>query len=298
MLGIFVTNLRNDDADVVKIMEIFLKSGLSVNELSYGSSSLHWSVAANNVTLTNYLLDKGADLSMKMEHLFDVSPLGKAVLNNFCDIAKILLSRGANVSEKDSICRSPLHFACLSNHEEMIKLLIKNGAYISAKDKEGHTPFSNLDATEENFHRCQNYFIKEFAKIFIEGHSITDQDSQSIESNSNLKELLANCMNELEDMKKTKLFFSFNSYQILNKSIGIKKLARLLHNDDNIVKIKELIENLRFYNEHLQSILEEALQEKTDYYITCSKLNDIFRNFLPAVVKRKLADSLNAKDLP
>jgi len=63
--------------------------------------------------------------------------------NGYTKIAKLLISRGANVNTKNNKGNTPLHRAAVrgyAEYTETAKLLIENGADMNAKNKEGKTP--------------------------------------------------------------------------------------------------------------------------------------------------------------
>jgi ankyrin len=89
--------------------------------------------------ITALLLDKGADIRAKDRE-------GKTALNWACSIgnagvAELLISRGAEVNAKDSLCeRTPLHHAASTADAKTMALLLEKGAGITARDGNGCQP--------------------------------------------------------------------------------------------------------------------------------------------------------------
>jgi N-acyl-D-amino-acid deacylase len=70
-----------------------------------------------------------------------ITMLGRSVLNNEVEMARMLLERGANVNVVDKLGMTPLLWAASSNFgdAEMIELLIKSGARADMRNKDGLT---------------------------------------------------------------------------------------------------------------------------------------------------------------
>lgn len=80
------------------------------------------------------------------------SPLFYAALSGNSSITELLLDAGANQNIANNKGRLPLHEALSNGHEETATLLITRGAPINAKDNEGVTAFSEArDNKLENF---------------------------------------------------------------------------------------------------------------------------------------------------
>ena len=71
-----------------------------------------------------------------------ITMLGRSVLNNEIEMAKMLIDRGANVNVQDKLGMTPLLWAASSNFgdAEMIELLLKSGARTDTRNKDGQTP--------------------------------------------------------------------------------------------------------------------------------------------------------------
>ena len=79
-------------------------------------------------------------------HLTDdngTPPLLLALKKGYTIVAKILLTAGADVNEKDRLGLTPLMLACgkpTVGYREIAEMLIKKGAYINVRDALGYTP--------------------------------------------------------------------------------------------------------------------------------------------------------------
>jgi len=73
------------------------------------------------------LLEHGADPNTR-DHNQSSTPLHRASCRGWLEIARLLLSHGAKVDEKDKEGRTPLQVASSEGHVEMTKLLADHGA--------------------------------------------------------------------------------------------------------------------------------------------------------------------------
>jgi ankyrin repeat protein len=84
------------------------------------------------------LLEAGANVN-RVAPLLEI-PLCVAALNGQSDLCKTLISKGADVTARDSNKSTPLHWAAARGHIDACKLLIDAGAPVNAVDDFNHTP--------------------------------------------------------------------------------------------------------------------------------------------------------------
>lgn len=65
------------------------------------------------------------------------TPLMLAAIQNQLPLAKVLISRGADVNREGW---TPLHYAASKGHRDMMRLLLENEAYIDSESSNGTTP--------------------------------------------------------------------------------------------------------------------------------------------------------------
>jgi len=105
-----------------------------------GWTALHLNF--NNLEMAKLLIDSGADLNLNSRNKLNATPLQGAAANNWIDLAKLYLFRGANVNCRSEEGGSPLHEAAGNGFLEFAKLLVENGANVNQKDDNGKTPLT------------------------------------------------------------------------------------------------------------------------------------------------------------
>lgn len=113
---------------VPEILQVLLENGANPNDTDVnGVTPLFYAI--NKVDVTNFLLDHGADVNLKVS-----SKVGKVrlldfyVANRNVEFAKVLLDRGACIDEMNEECSNPFSSAVQGEDMEMIKLLFAYGA--------------------------------------------------------------------------------------------------------------------------------------------------------------------------
>lgn len=143
-----------------------------------GWTELHAACSKNHESVVKLLLDKTPDIKgyVNARTSDGITPLYLAAQHGFSQLAKLLISSGAEVncheeegfaplhvacqgghyqvvkvilespdSEVNLVAKTdtawyPIHFATQENHAEVVELLIKNGAIVDALSSDGHTP--------------------------------------------------------------------------------------------------------------------------------------------------------------
>ncbi len=92
--------------------------------------------------VTEYLLEKGANVNAMAKNATGFTPLTGAIANNHAEISKILVKKGADVNHRYEGGVSPLMEASLNGNLELVRFLLENGADPTAKTGDGKTPMS------------------------------------------------------------------------------------------------------------------------------------------------------------
>lgn len=118
-LPLHLSSLRGLD-----IVGYFFKKAASA-EGGYYETPLHYAVFHGNLEITEYLIEKGADVNARNRN--SDTPLHHAVLMGKVDIAKILLKHNANVNARNNWGMTVLGYAA---DRELVELLLAHGASI------------------------------------------------------------------------------------------------------------------------------------------------------------------------
>lgn len=109
-------------------------------------TELWTAVCKERLKVVEALLRAGADPDEKS---LGSPPLYEAIIQENIDIARLLLSYGANVNARNTAIRTqgeasnkwtPLHYAVYQENKEMVRLLIDYNADINIKDRWGKKP--------------------------------------------------------------------------------------------------------------------------------------------------------------
>jgi ankyrin repeat protein len=105
-----------------------------------GHTALLAAITAKNTVYAKLLIDKGANVNVRLSSKESHTPLRAAIKNNLdIEIIKSLILAGADLNEKGD---DPplLHFVLNSGMDEIAKLLIEHGADINLENNKGETP--------------------------------------------------------------------------------------------------------------------------------------------------------------
>lgn len=152
-----------------EIAKLLLQKGAQVNKTDpFGRAALLIAVMNGRVDMTRLLIQNGADVNLKngenvtplhwasadcaailIEHGADihnrsktnqVSPLMDAAAAGNADKVRLLLEKGASITETNRFKSEPLHFAANHANLDTATVLIKKGANVNSINSEGKTP--------------------------------------------------------------------------------------------------------------------------------------------------------------
>ncbi|MDB9517042.1 ankyrin repeat domain-containing protein [Roseofilum reptotaenium CS-1145] len=112
-----------------------------------GASLLHLASCRDSLPVTEFLLEKGADIHIR--DTYGDTPLHDAARRNALAVARLLIDRGAKLDAEPEKEDTPLHRACRYGHVEMIELLLDNGAERNALGWNHKTPIN--EAIQGNY---------------------------------------------------------------------------------------------------------------------------------------------------
>lgn len=313
LLHVFIKRLEDVDCYAAEIVEILINSGLSINEPdTMGYPLLHWAILNNAYHLVEILIRNGANVNQKDDE--DNFPLHLCISKSDQfqvtreNIIDLLISSGAKINVKhDSEGWTALHQACYKKNRSCINLLLRRGADVTVKDADGQTPFSALlyySNESEELELCVVEFIKAFSNLMQPNNNksnlVSPKDMQQVVGNLKTWRHFEKCLNELEQMRSKIFYDAYTFYDVLNMDVNknVKKLSKLTKNKDFVTKFEQDLSTFPYYREDFLKIFNDALQVRQERDLVCSRLYSIFKNNLPDVVIRILADNLTSKDLP
>jgi ankyrin repeat protein len=122
---------------------------IEIEACSDGNTPLHWAVSSNILSGVQFLIEAGANINAKNDRGQTPLFLAKMRFEDYFDnseshkdawpIAKLLLSRGANIDTCDSEGLTPLLSATKNGDWEMVQLLLGENADASITDQSGQS---------------------------------------------------------------------------------------------------------------------------------------------------------------
>lgn len=126
--------IQSDDAATVANL---LQRGFDPNTLDpKGQHGLLIALREKSVKVAETLI-RAPRTTVEVRNATDESPLMFASLNGQLDLARLLISRGADVNKPGW---TPLHYAATRGHLALMNLLLEHHAYIDASSPNGTTP--------------------------------------------------------------------------------------------------------------------------------------------------------------
>lgn len=126
--------------DSATVSELLASKKVDVNGESQYSSPLHYAVLEDFTDIARLLLEAGADA--KGVDKRDLTPLHGV---RSVGMAKLLLKAGASVNAVSNRGRTPLHHAAASNNVNLVKYLLGAGANAKGVDEHGRTPLHGVN---------------------------------------------------------------------------------------------------------------------------------------------------------
>ena len=125
----------------LNILKLLLQSRADVNKQnSKGATALCYAVEQNNYEAVKVLLNDD-DIQVDKKTRNGWTPLLKACLTRYLNIAVLLLNKGADVNSQNNQGLSPLLDAVQKNHPDVVKLLLsQDDILVDLKTRKGLTP--------------------------------------------------------------------------------------------------------------------------------------------------------------
>ena len=142
------------------ICRILIASGSNVNVNSSNEGSpLRAAIGRDYPRIAELLISNGATI--------DIDALCVAAISNSSKVAKLLISKGANINEICINGDTPIHIAAKGGHIETLKVLIVEGANLNAKLKDNKSNSSYGIVGWTPLHLAANYGQTESAELLV-----------------------------------------------------------------------------------------------------------------------------------
>ena len=131
--------MRTSYSTIIPHSKRIVEDPVDQRQLTLTEQQLFDAVGKNDYNGVVCALRAGANVNA--HNFFGATPLQYAALNDFFQIGRLLIEKGANVNSTSSNTSwTPLHNAACNGHCRFLQLLIDSGADVHAHDKDGRTP--------------------------------------------------------------------------------------------------------------------------------------------------------------
>lgn len=128
-------------SDYAQVKQLNL-SGANINAHNHtGYAALPMAVRLNDLAMVKLLMESGAEVNIGNDGNDEAIPLNQAARGGNIDVAKYLLSQGADVNKVNARGLTALQLAVFSENIEMIDLLLSAGAKTDTANRDNFTAF-------------------------------------------------------------------------------------------------------------------------------------------------------------
>lgn len=130
-----------DDKDKTGMLSLLIARGADVNasDDQQGQTPLVMVISRGDMTVFNFLVDKGASLTAFGTD--SQTPIHAAAAQRSVDMVNRLLSKGVDVNLRGGTGDTPLHAAAASGDIKTVRALLNSGANVNLRNDRGDTPF-------------------------------------------------------------------------------------------------------------------------------------------------------------
>ena len=166
-------------------LDEFVRNGGDINA-QFGRNKdtyLMFYIVSNNVDIATILVEH-PNINVNIRDTAGSTALNLAVSEpDMLPVIKLLIGRGANIDNADTMGETPLMLATLSDNKEIVEFLVDSGADKTLKNKRGQTAYDI--AKEENNARLYSLLRLEGVDGSISNISSINSSSSSSSNNSN-----------------------------------------------------------------------------------------------------------------
>jgi ankyrin repeat protein len=199
--------LLEDDFSTAE--KLIIDGAIQYVEHESGLSLLHLATLKKQINIVHMLLEHGHDANIRtvqdkcfnefstndneqlMDELFQLgnkTPLHITARHSLLDIAKLLVSYGAQVNTTDAGLCTPLHWAAAKGDHEFVEFLLVNGANVNARDLANSTAIH--EASKNNHEKTIRTLLRYHADLSIA--DLAGCTASDLSSNSYITALITN----------------------------------------------------------------------------------------------------------
>lgn len=123
------------NAEKVDIAKWLVSMGGEINMHCNGNTAISLALTKGNFELFNYYLKNNGDCKGRNQ----LNLLHEAANKDRCDILEILIEKGADPNQLNSMHYTPLTIAVMHKNKKICQVLLENGACATIPDKKGNT---------------------------------------------------------------------------------------------------------------------------------------------------------------
>lgn len=123
------------NAEKVEIAKWLVSIGGEINMHCNGNTAISLALTKGNFELFNYYLKNNGDCKGRNQ----LNLLHEAANKDRCDIVEILIEKGADPNQLNSMHYTPLTIAVMHKNKKICQVLLENGACATIPDKKGNT---------------------------------------------------------------------------------------------------------------------------------------------------------------
>ncbi|XP_057333537.1 putative ankyrin repeat protein RF_0381 [Microplitis mediator] len=291
------------------MVEYLITRGADVNGIGFvdkypyqlhgNFSPLQLAVRVNNLNIINLLLNNNADINLVVnnDEFFDdsITALHFAVEFDYSEAAKLLLNNNTIDLEVVTAINqeSVLHYAArYSKDDSMVNALLEAGADVNHLNGFGNAAIS-CSATLD----VRNSMEQHIVKLVAAGFAVGEKNLQEVEEEQ-IENLYEKCCNEIEMMRKVKIFeTNYSFYEILKKSRHEIALFLINVSDDNFFNEDDLRLRFPLYGGIIYNRLKKGIDRRNFLLKVLHLLYDILSEQLPELILRKVTQYLTNQDL-
>lgn len=299
--------------NTVEVVQLFIDYGADLGAInSRNVTAIHLAASNSYYRVLRYLLERGLAICSKGGKKFkvdidigdgeDKSPLMYAAESGCLENCKCLLEHGADVTRRSSVkgC-TPLTLIITSgscgsdNHLKTIELLLESGADVF-DDETGMNALEYAATNERMSGEVRALLMRHVAKLQYKKFPITERNKKLINDTVDYKKHYEKYAEELESMKKTKVY---KTVYVLDLLVGSReKIAGYVRYDGLVKAMGKARYSRKFplYHNLMRKRFDAAVERHGLETVAMKILSEIFK-FNTDIIGQRIASFLDNESL-